>query len=95
MRNLFLGLAAIGLVFLALFSGPHSFSGADQQAVALISEISPDYRPWAWPLWRPPSPEVESFLFALQAAVGSGFLCYYLGLGRGRTLARKDHDPPN
>lgn len=36
------------------------------------------------PLYEPPSGEVESALFALQAALGAGVLAYYFGLRRGR-----------
>jgi cobalt/nickel transport protein len=33
--------------------------------------------------------EVETFLFATQAAIGSGVVCYILGLYKGRTERRK------
>lgn len=36
------------------------------------------------PLYEPPSGEIESALFALQAALGAGVLAYYFGLRRGR-----------
>ncbi|CAM5650563.1 energy-coupling factor ABC transporter substrate-binding protein [Streptomyces violaceorubidus] len=36
------------------------------------------------PVVRTPSGEVESALFALQAALGAGVLAYYFGLRRGR-----------
>ncbi len=52
------------------------FAGADEQAGALIGEISPEYQPWITPFWEPPSGEVASLLFALQAALGAGFLGY-------------------
>ncbi|HEY8908682.1 MAG TPA: energy-coupling factor ABC transporter substrate-binding protein, partial [Desulfosporosinus sp.] len=55
------------------------FSGADDQAKNVISSIDPNYKPWFKPIWAPPSAEVESFLFALQAAIGSGVVFYYLG----------------
>lgn len=63
------------------------FAGADDQAEAVISQIDANYRPWLAPLWEPPSGEVESFLFALQAALGAGFVGYYLGFIRGRKKA--------
>lgn len=63
------------------------FAGADDQAKAMIATVRPDYKPWFSPLWEPPSAEVASLLFALQAAIGSGVLCYYLGYRRGRTAA--------
>ena len=55
------------------------FVGTDSQAVALITTLAPDYQPWVKSLWTPPGPEVESFLFALQAALGAGVVGYYLG----------------
>lgn len=67
------------------------FSGADDQAEAVISQIDANYRPWLTPLWEPPSGEVESFLFALQAALGGGFVGYYLGFIRGRKKAAADN----
>ena len=32
-----------------------------------------------WKPWEPPSGEIESLLFALQAAIGAGFIGYYVG----------------
>ena len=61
------------------------FAGADAQAQAAITAANPDYQPWFTPLWEPPSGEIESLLFALQAALGAGLLGYYLGLRRGES----------
>jgi cobalt/nickel transport protein len=60
------------------------FSGADGQAEGVIRELAPDYRPWAAPLMEPPSGEIESLLFALQAVLGAGFIGYYVGVKRER-----------
>ena len=65
------------------------FAGADDQAGKAISTFNPNYQPWATPLWEPPSGEVASFLFALQAAIGSGFVFYYLGYSKGRYKTSK------
>lgn len=65
------------------------FAGADDQGMEAIVAINPDYKPWFQPLWEPPSGEIESLLFALQAALGSGLLGYYLGLRRGQSQRRK------
>lgn len=71
------------------------FSGADNQAKDLIGRIAPDYQPWFTPLLEPASGEIASLLFALQAALGAGFIGYYLGvsvtrekIGRGAESAR-------
>ena len=55
------------------------FEGADVKAEQAVAEINPDYEPWFSPLFEPKSGEIESLLFALQAAIGSGFIGYYLG----------------
>lgn len=59
------------------------WSGADGQGMELIEE-NLDYEPWADPIWEPPSGEIESLLFALQAAIGALIIGYYFGLLKGR-----------
>ncbi|MEV6653272.1 energy-coupling factor ABC transporter substrate-binding protein [Streptomyces sp. NPDC051219] len=84
---LLLIVAALAVLPLALGLGDgkeEPFSGADGQAEAAINEIQPDYEPWFTPLYEPPSGEIESALFSLQAALGAGVLAYYFGLRRGR-----------
>ncbi|QNP61927.1 energy-coupling factor ABC transporter substrate-binding protein [Streptomyces genisteinicus] len=81
---------ALAVLPLALGLGDHKeepFAGADAQAETAITELEPDYEPWFSPLYEPPSGEVESALFALQAALGAGVLAYYFGLHRGRRQA--------
>lgn len=77
------GLAVYVLAFSKLAAGAWS-GGTDEQAVNAISKIDPSYKPWFKPLWEPPSGEVESLIFGLQAAAGAGVLCYALGYWRGR-----------
>ncbi|WP_059008175.1 energy-coupling factor ABC transporter substrate-binding protein [Streptomyces specialis] len=60
------------------------FTGSDAQAEVAIAENDPDYDAWFSPLYEPPSGEIESALFAAQAALGAGVLAYYFGLRRGR-----------
>jgi len=74
-------------VFALAFSRPatgEAFGGSDDQACAAISTIAPGYKRWFSPLWEPPSGEIESLIFGLQAAAGAGTLCYALGFWRGR-----------
>jgi cobalt/nickel transport protein len=60
------------------------FGGADGQAEAVIQSIDPDYEPWFASILEPASGEIESLLFALQAAIGSAFIFYYIGYVVGK-----------
>ncbi len=65
------------------------YKGTDEQAEGAIKEITGGaYEPVAKPLWQPPSGEIESLLFGLQAAIGAGVLGYFLGYYR----AKKKHE---
>ncbi|MBL8710187.1 MAG: energy-coupling factor ABC transporter substrate-binding protein [Rhodospirillaceae bacterium] len=84
-QNVILILLAVAISILPLFmfsNGSAEFTGADGQAEGIIQEMHPTYEPWAAPLWEPPSGEIESALFALQAAIGAGVLGYVLGRRR-------------
>lgn len=86
-NTLLVGGAVVLAVFALAFgraSGGEAFTGADALACEAIVEIDPAYKPWFSPLWEPPSGEIESLIFGLQAAAGSGVLCYALGFWRGR-----------
>ena len=100
-QNILLILAVIVLALIPLWivekpaAGPDGeevsiFGGADDQAKNLIGEIRPDYEPWFEPLIEPASGEIASMLFALQAALGAGFIGYYLGMGRMREKMRRE-----
>ena len=71
-------------VFPLLIKGNAEFAGADAEAEEAITQVQPEYEPWLESLWEPPSGEVESLLFALQAAIGAGFIGYYFGFVKGR-----------
>ncbi|MBA9001763.1 MULTISPECIES: energy-coupling factor ABC transporter substrate-binding protein [Thermomonospora] len=96
--NLLLVLAVVALAVAPLAIGAgdgkeEPFTGADGQAETVITENDPGYEPWFAPLYEPPSGEIESGLFALQAALGAGVLGYCLGVVRTRrrlTAARRD-----
>lgn len=66
------------------------FGGADNQARDLIGRIAPDYKPWFEPLLEPASEEIASLLFALQAALGAGFIGYYLGVSVTRERLKRE-----
>lgn len=74
-----LALTIILIITPLLLNSKAEYGGADGEAENLISEISPDYKPWFSSLYEPPSGEIESLLFSTQAAIGAGFIGYYLG----------------
>jgi cobalt/nickel transport protein len=64
-----------------------TYGGADGQAEGVIEELTDGrYEPIARPLWEPPSSEIESLLFALQAGLGALVIGYFFGYYKG-----KDH----
>jgi cobalt/nickel transport protein len=84
---LLLAVAALAVAPLVLGSGDgkeEPFTGSDSQAETAITENAPHYEPWFRSLYQPPSGEIESALFALQAAIGAGVLGYYFGVVRTR-----------
>lgn len=62
------------------------FAGADGLAETAITEITPEYKPWFSSIYEPASGEIESLLFALQAAIGAGVMGFILG----RITAKKE-----
>ncbi len=63
------------------------FVGADSSASTAIENTG--YEPWFSSLWEPPSGEIESLLFALQAAIGAIIIGYVLGYYNGRAKERQ------
>jgi cobalt/nickel transport protein len=80
----FLALAVALAVAPFIFKSGAEFTGADNLAQQAINQIQPDYTPWIKSLWEPPSSEVATLLFTLQAALGAGFIGYYLGSRKNR-----------
>lgn len=102
-QNIALIIAVIVLALIPLFTvqrpapGPDGkkveiFTGADGEAEELIKKIVPDYKPWFEPFFEPASGEIESLLFALQAALGAGFIGYYLGSSATRSKLQKEQN---
>ena len=89
-------LAAVAALAVAPFAigagdgGKDPYTGSDSQAETAITENDPHYKPWFGNLYRPPSGEIESGLFALQAAAGAGVLGYALGVYRTRRRPAAD-----
>ncbi len=86
MRNsiILLLLAALITIIPLVFLPGAEYGGADGEAEVVITEISPEYEPWFASFWEPPSGEIESLLFVLQAAIGSGIVFYVIGYYVGK-----------
>lgn len=84
--NIILLLLVVFLTAVPLFFHPagSEFSGADDQGTGIIQQEHPKYQVWFKPVWEPPSGEVESLLFALQAGIGAGIVGYVLGYMKGK-----------
>jgi cobalt/nickel transport protein len=91
-RLLIAGVIALAATPLLLVRG--EYSGVDGQARKAVETIQPSYKPWFEPLIELPSGDIESLLFASQAALGAGVVGFVTGLYRGRSLARKRDTPP-
>jgi cobalt/nickel transport protein len=66
-------------------SGAGEWAGGDDLLQNQIGGITGgEYKPWFEPLWKPPSGEIETFLFSLQAAIGAIIMGYYIGYYKGK-----------
>ena len=73
-------------------SQDHEWSGADSQAEGVISNLTGGtYIPWFQSIYQPPSSEIESLLFALQAAMGSLIIGYFLGYYRALAKVKAEN----
>jgi len=83
--------AAILIFPLAYYNGKGEsqgyFGGSDDQGPAYMTAMG--YKPWFNSVWKPPSPEIETLIFATQAAFGGLIIGYFLGYYRGMAKARK------
>jgi len=59
-----------------------AFGGTDAKVTEILEEDKVE--PWFSPIFEPGSGEIESGLFALQAAIGAGIGGFALGNLRGR-----------
>ena len=95
--NLILILLVVLISAFPLFFHPQGseFGGADDQGPALIEKEHPNYEVWFHPVWEPPSGEIESLFFALQAAIGAGIVGYTLGYlkGKNQTIPAENIKP--
>ena len=84
--NVLLVVAVVALVAIPVLVVPGDYAGSDSQAGEAIEATG--YQPWFSPVWEPPSGEIESGVFAMQAAAGAGLLGYCLGVVRTRRRQR-------
>ncbi|WP_300277571.1 energy-coupling factor ABC transporter substrate-binding protein [Peptacetobacter sp.] len=90
-NNLLLIIIAILLIVLPLAINPGAeYGGADGHAEEAITEIKPEYEPWFSSFYEPPSGEIESLLFSVQAAFGAGIIGYILGNIKGKKSGREE-----
>jgi cobalt/nickel transport protein len=90
-------LLVAGVITLALFPVLFvrgAYTGSDGQGTEAITSLQPGYKPWFKPVVKLPSMEIESLLFATQAALGAGGVGFVIGLYRGRSLAQEPKEPP-
>ncbi|MBN3347072.1 cobalt ABC transporter substrate-binding protein CbiN [Clostridium botulinum] len=81
-QNIIITIVSVVVILASLFIGGArggEFAGADDEAEGIIEEMNKDYEPWFESIWEPPSGEIESLLFASQAALGAGVIGYYIG----------------
>lgn len=84
--NLLLIAIVIALAAVPFFITKNAeFGGTDAQVAEAIGEIKAGYKPWFNPLFIPASGEIESLLFAVQAAIGAGVIGYCLGYMKGKS----------
>lgn len=90
-KNIILFILVIAIVILPLMiNSKAEYGGADDAAEDAITKISPGYKPWFESIWEPPSGEIESLIFAVQASLGTGVICYYFGFLKGKKKEREE-----
>ena len=80
---------AIALVVIPLVFIAGEYGGADDAAGDVIEENNPDYEPWFDSIFEPKSGEIESLLFALQAAIGAIVIGYFFGYYKGKKSVKE------
>ena len=69
--------------------GEEAWGGTDDAASEAVEHLNPNYEPWFSPVWEPPSGEIESFLFTLQASIGAVVIGFVIGYYKGKKDAEK------
>lgn len=91
-----IGLIVVAILIVApivMYSGHGEddgyFGGSDDQGGEAIEQMNPNYEVWAEPLWEPPSGEIESLIFCLEAGIGGLIVGYVFGKWKGQDKSRK------
>ena len=94
LTNVILLLLVVFITIIPFFVAKNGeFGGSDDQAEEAITQIDENYEPWFSPLFEPASGEIESLLFALQAAIGAGVIGFGLGYLKGKKKVNDEvHD---
>jgi cobalt/nickel transport protein len=87
--NYLLIAAVLALMIFPLVFVKGEFGGSDDQGSDAVAASRPGFKRWMEPIWEPPSPEIESLLFAVQAAIGAGVIGYVLGRIHGSAKERE------
>lgn len=95
--NTLLVVALVALFVLSFALAPRpagedeeAFGGTDSVVTTMLEDAGTE--PWFNPIFEPGSGEIESGLFALQAALGAGALGFVLGNLRGRATRRPERE---
>jgi cobalt/nickel transport protein len=75
-------LPVVGVAFFYAVGGSGR-AGADEQARQAVRDLY-GYRPWFEPVWSPPTPAAEAWLFLGQVAAGAAALCFAIARLRAR-----------
>ena len=84
-RNYILVATIAALAILPLIIAKQQSSGTDDQAAMTVQAIAPGYKPWFSSISKVQNSETDTVLFALQAAIGAGFIGYYVVYSRTRS----------
>jgi cobalt/nickel transport protein len=90
--NWLIAIAVVSLAIFPILFVQGKYEGADDRAANEIQALNQNYQPWIKPILEPASGEIETFLFAAQAAIGAGTIGYVIGLYKGRSQ-RQDINP--
>lgn len=91
LNNVILILLVVAITIIPFFvTKDAEFSGSDGQAEEAITQIDENYEPWFSPIFEPASGEIESLLFALQAAIGAGVIGFGFGYLKGKKKVEEE-----